>query len=157
MKTHLTFRTAALLTVAAALCIASPAATARGPHFLIRDLGTLSGAIEMTANSINYFGDVVGEANSNGYVRPFLYSRGELSQLPVGELGSALDISDSGHIVGYALSTNGAYAFLYQNGRLTDLTAATGQPIELAQKVNNRGTVVGSIRSEGLINIKGVA
>jgi probable HAF family extracellular repeat protein len=141
MKTRLIFRNSGLLGLAAAvLCFGSAASAtaARAPRFVIRNLGP-SPEVPTQAHSINDRGEVVGEGS-----RPFLYSRGKITELNVGQYGSALDINDRGQIIGYA--SGAIHTFLYDDGEVTDVKAAAGQQVMLVRAINNRGAIVGHIQ-----------
>src|SRR5687767_8357792 len=111
------------LVIAALPFLTLDVAAARSPRFMVRDLGTLAGAETMVAVKINNHGQVLGNAlDANGNPQPFLYRRGVLTPLNVGEHGGyGYNLNDRGDVVGLGMLTRGHYFFLYQNGSVTDL------------------------------------
>jgi probable HAF family extracellular repeat protein len=81
---------------------------------VMQNLGTLPGDVVSFGNSINDLSQIVGgSCDAAGNCRPFLWQRGQMSDLntlvPTGSILSLLDagyISDTGVIAGYALNND---------------------------------------------------
>ena len=102
------------------------------------------------ANSINNAGQVAGWSDYGNYVRPFLYSAGQMQilSLPPGApqygISFGYGINNAGQVVGFF--TTSAYihhAFLYSDGQMEDLGTLLENNYSVAYGINNAGQVVG--------------
>lgn len=98
-----------------------------GGYGAAHDLGTLGGA-NSEANSINNFGQIVGDAyNASDIARPVLWN--DLNSAPTdlgtlgGASGMAMVINDNGLIAGWSDTADGAsHLTLWDHGQIIDLT-----------------------------------
>jgi probable HAF family extracellular repeat protein len=114
---------------------------------VMRDLGTLGGAVSSAA-SVSGQGHVVGSSHTSvGYEHAFLYSGGkmvDLGTLPGHYDSYATGVNDSGYVVGYsAQSSSNERAFLRTTGALVNLGTLPNGNRSRATAVNNLGHVVG--------------
>jgi probable HAF family extracellular repeat protein len=81
--------------------------------------------------------------------------------IALGDLGGrssrALDINDDRQVVGWARNAGGSTrAFLWEKGRMSDLNVLSGAgsklTLESANAINNRGHIVGSLRTSGRVS-----
>jgi len=131
---------AAALMLACSIAFAGPP-----PRFHLTDLSAVTGGRPGGwANAINDHGDVVGWVpGANGYLRPFLYRNGTLTELGSGSTwGEAVAINNAGQIVVRDAGTS----FLISGDTAVDLSAQSGQRLE-ATSVNDSGVVVGGSQS----------
>jgi probable HAF family extracellular repeat protein len=110
------------------------------------DIGTL-GDRQTSPVAINNRGEVVGyTTDADGVVRPFVWSRGRMTDLLAGTAetrGWAAAINDSGVVVGQA----GLRAVVWQGGWMTRVGPPAGT--SEAVVVNNRGDVGGIYYADG--------
>ena len=131
----------------------------------MQDLGVLSGMYRSQANCINDTGDIVGSSDpvsGNGNYHAFLYSNGtmhDLGTLPGLNSTQATGINNRGQVVGaagYSTDSNLIHAFIYESGTLTDLNTQTinlgGWTLNVAEKINDSGMIVGYGTEQGLTN-----
>lgn len=113
----------------------------------VTDLGTLGG-IYSEAEALNNRGEVVGIADdSSDNPLPFIWSRGAMRAVPGVAKGYAFGIDDLGWVVGISFGADWfARAFLYDGQTLTYLTSDPSVYSD-ARAINNRGQVVGSMRT----------
>jgi probable HAF family extracellular repeat protein len=98
-----------------------------------------------TAYDLNMQGDVVGDMQSGGAARAYLFSDGILTDL--GTLGGASSyassINDHGQVVGSAQLADGtSRGYLYSNGTMAALPSTS---YTAAAAINNAGTIAGSM------------
>ncbi len=112
-------------------------------RFTVTDLGALPGGYETVASKINNRGQVVGSTHdAGGFLRPFIYSDGVMTAVPL--VGLGLDINDSGAVVGQYTANNQAHGFLYSGGVVTDLNPLlAGADWVAAAGINAAGQIVG--------------
>ena len=118
---------------------------------LARDLSTLPGDPDGTANSINNRGQVVGGSGSwcAGLDHALLWDHGTVIHLP--SLGGAMNnealaINNQGQAVGHSgvSGDTTVHAVLWENGAAKDLGALPGDFGAFASGINHRGQVVGT-------------
>src|SRR5262245_35938822 len=136
--------------------IASPdAAVAAVQQLTVRDLGTLRGATESEAQSINEQGEVVGSSGNLGYqTRAFLWRPGQ-GKRSLGTLGGdysfAEGINDLSEVVGGSEIRPGSRvlrAFLWSELHGMRGLATLGGENSVANAINNRQEVVGVSENE---------
>jgi len=154
----------ALLVVVAMFAIGRPV-RAIDTTYTLTDLGTLSGGLCSEGLAVNNAGQVAGFTTVDGTdneERPFLFKDGVMTQLAAG-FGWATSINDAGQTVGFACPEDGPcfieHAFVHQYGstRFFFPHGRAARRNSLAYGINNRGTIVGEIESQGLIIESGVA
>ena len=95
----------------------------------MQDLGFLEGGYGSEAYGINAAGQVVGEADANGYMRAFLKDPGQPMQ-DLGDLGGgasrAWGINDAGQVVGRSDYESGTVS--RGSGLLEEPRRAHGEP-----------------------------
>ena len=118
---------------------------------LARDLATLPGDPDGTANAINNRGQVVGGSGSwcSGLDHALLWDHGTVIHLP--SLGGAMNnealaINNQGQAVGHSGVTGDTtvHAVLWENGTAKDLGALPGDFGAFASGINHMGQVVGT-------------
>nr|MCU0234964.1 hypothetical protein [Thermoanaerobaculales bacterium] len=92
--------------------------------------------------------------NSDGTRRAFLYSDGEMLELPTlsGREGRGFDLNDAGQVVGISTSDSGfQHAFFYDSdaGFLADLGAFPGDAVSYANAVNDARQIAGWSSASG--------
>jgi probable HAF family extracellular repeat protein len=120
------------------------------------NLGVLEGDQDSGASALNADGVIVGtsgrlDENTGVTYRPFIYSNGVMSAIPVTSSEAyATDINDAGVVVGI-MRTSGAsspyHAWIYVDGVVTNLNslipAGSGLHLAYANAINNNGEIVG--------------
>jgi len=123
----------------------------------MKDLGLLPGDEEAGATSINSLGNIVGSSGRTDpdtyetQYRPFLYSGGVMTQIPVPSFDAyAGDINDHGVVVGTMRAGGGFskhHGWIFQDGVATNLNTrllpGSGLHIAFPQAINNAGQIVG--------------
>ena len=120
----------------------------------LRDLGTLPGLTQSTANDVNASGVVVGAAYSatGTEARAVRWANGPAEDL--GHLGGgeavALGVDGAGSVVGWSATAGGAiHAFRWREGRMVDLDGLLPKPagstVESATRINDDGVVAGRL------------
>ncbi|HTE20140.1 MAG TPA: hypothetical protein VK689_17385 [Armatimonadota bacterium] len=116
----------------------------------LRDLGSF-GARDALVSAMNDHGDLVGRLRyDDGSSRPFLWSRGKLTliPLPAGASGEPVDVNKHGQVAGTWYSAQGARAFVWDRKAgfrdLSDLGGGAGGRAVHAAAINDHGWVVGS-------------
>ncbi len=131
---------------------AGPVAALRVPaQYQVINLGSLGGGGSGTATALNDRGDAVGYSLApNGFMHPFLWRHGVMTDLGVLEPGRAefsvaADINNRDEIVGSGDVANGStmHGFLWRRGVLTDL-GTLGGAFSAAEAINDRGQIVGT-------------
>lgn len=114
-----------------------------------RDLGSF-GARDALVSAMNDRGDLAGTLRyDDGSQRPFLWSRGTLTvvPLPAGARGEAVDVNNHGQVAGTWYSPQGPRAFAWSRKTgfvdLGDLGGGAGGRVVFAAAINDRGWVVG--------------
>jgi probable HAF family extracellular repeat protein len=112
-------------------------------------LRALVGADYSSAFDINDEGEIVGGANTDAALVPFMWNaKGDLSQIPLlpgDSCGQGIAINKHGHVVGYSSGDNGRRAFLWMRNTATlNLGALPGGTHSLARDVNDSDEVVGT-------------
>lgn len=114
------------------------------------DLGVLPGDEESTARDVNDAGVVVGTSESgiqegSGTYHPFLWSAGELTELPgLGGQGWAVRINEGGTVCGFSWDEFGAErAVTWTDGEVTDIAGGSGRERQRALGLNDAGHTVG--------------
>ncbi|MBW4425851.1 MAG: DUF3466 family protein [Nostoc desertorum CM1-VF14] len=108
----------------------------------LKEISPLPGDNQLAVESINNFGQVVGNSvNNNNFTgnKPFLYSNGITQPLPIQD-AIPYAINDRTQVVGGAA---GLGPFLYSDGIATSI----GTPGTVAYGLNNLGQVVGILNS----------
>src|SRR5689334_11848977 len=114
-----------------------------------KHLPAFVGADYSSALDINDEGEIVGEANTDTAMVPFMWNaRGDLSRIPLlpgDSCGQAIAINKHGHVVGYSSGDNGVRAFLWMRKTATlNLGVLPGGTHSLARDVNDSDEVVGT-------------
>src|SRR5436190_5375330 len=99
--------------------------------FKTKHIGALLGGDYGSAADVNDVGEVVGVANTENAIVPFLWTgKGGPSRIPLlpgDSCGQATAMNRSGHVVGYSSGSKGARAFLWgRNLGLRDLGVLPG-------------------------------
>jgi probable HAF family extracellular repeat protein len=106
----------------------------------MQDLGAFGGASSI-AYGINDSGEIIGQCNAPSGGFAFLYSGGEVKELPF----EPLAINNAGQVVGYGGTGNGAS--LYSGGTTLDLNTlidpSSGWKLVKATAINDVGQIVG--------------
>jgi probable HAF family extracellular repeat protein len=121
--------------------LALPLLAAAAPLYTV----TVVAGAGSTAYDLNMQGDVVGDMQSGGAARAYLFSNGILTDL--GTLGGASSyassINDHGQVVGSAQLADGtSRGYLYSNGTMAALPSTS---YTTAAAINNAGTIAGSM------------
>lgn len=114
-----------------------------------KHLRALVGADYSSALDINDEGEIVGEANTDAAMVPFMWNaKGEISRIPLlpgDSCGQAIAINKHGHVVGYSSGDNGVRAFLWmRKAAVLNLGVLPGGTHSLARDVNDSDEVVGT-------------
>jgi probable HAF family extracellular repeat protein len=114
-----------------------------------KHLRALVGADYSSALDINDDGEIVGGANTDAAMAPFMWNaKGDLSRIPLlpgDSCGQAIAINKHGHVVGYSSGDNGVRAFLWMRKTATlNLGVLPGGTQSLARDVNDSDEVVGT-------------
>ena len=114
-----------------------------------KHLPAFVGADYSSALDINDEGEIVGEANTDTAMVPFMWNaKGDLSRIPLlpgDSCGQAIAINKHGHVVGYSSGDNGVRAFLWMRKTATlNLGVLPGGTHSLARDVNDSDEVVGT-------------
>jgi len=114
-----------------------------------KHLRALVGADYSSAVDINDDGEIVGEANTDVAMVPFMWNaKGDLSRIPLlpgDNCGQAIAINKHGHIVGYSSGDNGMRAFLWMRNTATlNLGILPGGTHSLARDINDSDEIVGT-------------
>jgi probable HAF family extracellular repeat protein len=120
---------------------------------IVKDLGTLPGAVRYVGHALNACGQVVGEADfPDGSQHAFLYSNGSMHDLGP---GSAIGINSSGEILGNnIIDETPLMPFVYIGGTRYDLdslidpNSAFYASIFRATGLNDSGQIVGNGENE---------
>ena len=128
----------------------------RWQNGVIADLGLLPGDEDSAAVAINSFGQIAGSSGRTdpdtyeSTYRPFLYSGGAMTAIPVPSLEAyASDINDSGVVVGTMRAGGGFskfHAWIHADGVTTNLNTmipAAGLHLVNAKAINNDGQIAG--------------
>jgi probable HAF family extracellular repeat protein len=100
---------------------------------------TPAGSIEHTANGINSSGQVSGWSRTPSGTRGYMYSGGQLTNLP----GGAVGINDLGQLAGSVDVGGRSHACIFENGTVRDLGALGVNQDSQAMAINNLGQVAG--------------
>ena len=119
-----------------------------------KHLRALVGADYSSALDINDEGEIVGGANTDAAMAPFMWNaKGDLSRVPLlpgDSCGQAIAINKHGHVVGYSSGDNGVRAFLWMRKTATlNLGVLPGGTHSLAHDLNDSDDVVGTSGSSG--------
>lgn len=110
-------------------------------------LGTLGG-LASEATDLNERGDVVGNlTHLDGVVRPFLYRRGRMAEIPLpdGARGDAeaLDINNTGHVLGRVYQETGGVRAFFYDGRRSVFLDDAGLSSPSFAALNDRDEIAG--------------
>jgi len=114
-----------------------------------KHLPAFVGADYSSAADINDEGEIVGGANTDAALVPFMWNpRGDLSRIPLppgDSCGQAIAINKHGHVVGYSSGDNGVKAFLWmRKTAMLNLGVLPGGTHSVARDVNDSDEVVGT-------------
>ena len=119
-----------------------------------KHLPAVVGADYSSAADINDEGEIVGGANTDAAMVPFMWNaKGDLSRVPLlpgDSCGQAIAINKHGDVVGYSSGDNGARAFLWmRKTAMLNLGVLPGGTHSIARDVNDSAEVVGTSGSSG--------
>ena len=114
-----------------------------------KHLPAIVGADYSSAADINDDGEIVGGANTDAAMVPFMWNaKGDLSRVPLlpgDSCGQAIAINKHGDVVGYSSGDNGARAFLWmRKTAMLNLGVLPGGTHSIARDVNDSDEVVGT-------------
>ncbi|MEP4546693.1 MAG: DUF3466 family protein [Saccharospirillum sp.] len=116
----------------------------------IIDLGTLPGDQHSNARDINDEGVIVGESINGTDVKPFIYRRDTMRELPIlteSDTGRAYAINNHGRVVGIVGKDGFAYrGVIWEAGRVRNLGVDPGfGDFSYARDINDDGLIAGNI------------
>jgi probable HAF family extracellular repeat protein len=143
------FARPAVVSCVLSLVLSGGARASAGTHYVVTDIGVLSGDTGSGAYGVNDSGQVAGQSVSSSASHATFYSGGTLTNLGalVGNTtaATALGVNDSGAVV---FTTGGAQkrSFIYSGGRTIDISQQGGVANGVnnaARAINNNGQVTG--------------